>query len=81
MNLSLAGLIGAVAGTVIAWINYYIVVGFVTARLRALDTSQTPAERAIFEQRLSWMRQGILALDIVVFGAVGYWLGVTLGGG
>jgi uncharacterized membrane protein len=80
MDLSLAGLIGAVVGTVLAWINYYLVVGFVTQRLRALDKSQTPAERSIFEQRLSWMRQGILALDIVVFGAVGYWLGTMVGG-
>ena len=81
MTLSLPGLIGAFVGTVIAWINYYVIVGFVTTRLRALDKSQTPAERAIFEQRLSWMRQGILALDIVIFGAVGYWFGVTIGGG
>jgi uncharacterized membrane protein len=81
MTLSLPGLIGALVGTAIAWINYYIIVGFVTARLRALDTSKTPSERAIFEQRLSWMRQLILALDIVIFGAIGYWLGVTIGGG
>jgi uncharacterized membrane protein len=81
MDLSLPGLIGAFVGTVLAWINYYLVVGFVTKRLRALDTSQTPADRAIFEQRLSWMRQGILALDIVIFGAVGYWLGAMAGGG
>jgi len=43
MDLSLAGLIGAFVGTVLAWINYYLVVGFVTQRLRALDKSQTPA--------------------------------------
>jgi uncharacterized membrane protein len=81
MDLSLPGLIGAVVGTVVAWINYYVIIGFVTERLRAHDTSKTPAERLIFEQRLSWMRQLILALDIVIFGAIGYWLGATLGGG
>jgi hypothetical protein len=81
MDLSLPGLIGAFVGTVIAWINYYVIIGFVTKRLRAHDESKTPADRLVFEQRLSWARQLILALDIVVFGAIGYWFGATIGGG
>ena len=80
MELSLAGLIGAVVGAVIAWINYAMIVGFVTNRLRALDKSKTIAERVDFERKLGLMRQFILALDIVVFAGVGYWFGATLGG-
>ncbi len=80
MDISLAGLIGALVGTVIAWLNYALIVGFVTNRLRALDKSKTIAERVDFERKLGVMRQFILALDIVIFAGIGYWFGSTLGG-
>ena len=80
MELSPAGLVGAVVGTVIGVINYAVVLGFVETRLRKLDRSQTSAEREEFERKLSLMRRIVLAIDIVAFSALGYWLGRTVGG-
>jgi hypothetical protein len=80
MELSLAGLLGAFVGTVLGVINYAVIVGFVERRLRALDTSQTPAERAEFERKISILRRTVLGIDIVVFAAIGYWFGRTVGG-
>ena len=53
MDLSLAGLLGAMVGTVIAAINYGMVIGFVQKSLRAHDRSQTAEERATFEGKLA----------------------------
>jgi hypothetical protein len=80
MELSLAGLLGAFIGTVLGVINYAVIVGFVERRLRALDTSQTAAEREEFERKISVLRRTVLGIDIVVFAAVGYWFGKTVGG-
>ncbi len=80
MELSLAGLLGAFLGTVLGVINYAVIVGFVEGRLRALDTSQTAGEREEFERKISVLRRTVLGIDIVVFAAVGYWFGKTVGG-
>jgi len=48
--------------------------------LRKLDRSQTSAEREEFERKLSLLRRLVLGIDIVVFAALGYWLGRTVGG-
>jgi hypothetical protein len=80
MELSLAGLLGAVVGTALGAINYAVIVGFVEARLRALDKSQTAEERAEFERKLSMMRRLVLGIDIAVLASIGYWFGQTLGG-
>jgi hypothetical protein len=80
MELSPAGFVGAVIGTVIGVINYAAAVVFVESRLRKLDRSQTSAEREEFERKLSLLRRLVLGIDIVVFAALGYWLGRTVGG-
>jgi len=80
VELSPAGFIGAVIGTVVGVVNYAVVVGVVQTRLRKLDRSETSAEREEFEKKLSLMRRMVLAIDIVVFAALGYWFGRTVGG-
>jgi hypothetical protein len=80
VELSPAGFVGAVIGTIIGVINYAAVVVFVESRLRKLDRSQTSAEREEFERKLSLLRRLVLGIDIVVFAALGYWLGRTVGG-
>jgi hypothetical protein len=80
VEYSLPGLLGACVGIVLGVINYGVVVGFVEKRLRALDKSQPGEERETFEHKLSIMRRTILAVDILAFGAVGYWFGATVGG-
>jgi hypothetical protein len=80
MELSLAGLLGAMIGTAIGVVNYAVVVGFVEGRLRALDKSQTAEEREEFERKISAMRKIVLAIDIFAFGGIGYWFGKTIAG-
>jgi hypothetical protein len=80
MELSLAGLLGALIGTVLGVINFAVIVGFVEGRLRALDKSEPGAEREEFERKISIMRRTILGIDIFVFAGLGYWLGKTIGG-
>ena len=80
MELSLPGLVGALVGTILGVINYAVIVGFVESRLRALDKSETTAEREEFERKISLMRRIILGIDIFVFAGVGYVVGKTIGG-
>ena len=75
MELSLAGFLSAIAGTAIGVANYVVVVPFVEQRLRALDKSETAAEREEFESKISVMRRLVLGIDVFTFGGLGYWLG------
>jgi small-conductance mechanosensitive channel len=77
IDLSLAGLMGATIGVVVAAVVYYLFIGrldeFVQARIQA-----TPAEER-GDLSLSIVRRIALTLDLVVFVALGYWLGQLLG--
>jgi hypothetical protein len=77
---SLPGFIGAFVGVVIGVINFAVIISIVEGRLRKLDRSQTRDERDEFERKISLMRRIVLGIDVVVFSAVGYWLGRTIGG-
>ena len=78
IDLSLAGLIGAILGTVVAAVVYHRFIDrldrAVQARIQA-----TPAEER-GDLSLSVVRRIALSLDLVVFVALGYWLGQLLGG-
>ncbi len=80
MELSLAGLLGAVVGTVIAALAYGPLVAFVERRFRSRDPSASAEERRTFEQEVFILRRVVLAADIAVFAGIGYWLGGTIGG-
>ena len=80
MEYSLPGFIGAFVGVVIGVINYGAVIAMVEARVRKSDRSHTAAEREEFDRKLSLLRRLVLGIDIVAFGAVGYWFGRTVGG-
>jgi hypothetical protein len=80
IDLSTWGLVGAVVGTIVAVVNYFAVIGFVEKSLRAHDRSQSAEERGDFERRIGIMRRMVLALDILFFGGLGYWIGEALGG-
>ena len=79
IDLSAWGLVGAVAGTIVAAVNYFAVIGFVEKSLRS-HQPQTIEERAEFERKIGVMRRTVLALDILLFGGLGYWIGEALGG-
>jgi hypothetical protein len=80
MDVSLPGWLGALVGAALGVINYAVAIAVVEKRLRALDTSQTPDERAAFERKISLMRRLILGIEVTVLAAVGYWFGRTIGG-
>jgi hypothetical protein len=80
IDLSLAGLLGAVVGTVVAALAYGPLVAMVERAFRARGQPQTAQEREMFGQEISLLRRAVLGTDIVVFGGIGYWLGRTIGG-
>ena len=75
IGLSLAGLIGAVIGTIVAALAYVPLVTFVERGLRSRASSGSADERETFEQEMSLLRRAVLAADIIVFAGIGYWLG------
>ena len=80
MDLSPSGLLGAMLGTIVGVLNYVVFLRVLVPRLRALDKSQSREEREEFERKLSLMRRIILAADVVLFAAVGYYAGRFIGG-
>jgi hypothetical protein len=77
-KVSLAGLLGAVIGIVVAALVYVPLVGFVERGLRS--RADSGAEGATLEQEISLLRRAVFAVDIIVFAAIGYWLGGMVGG-
>ena len=78
--LSPAGVIGAIVGLIIGWIDYKVAGGWVEGRLRATDRSKTAAEKADYERRIGWFRRIWFVATVVAFPIIGYWLGRTIGG-
>ena len=75
---SWAGLIGALLGLIVGWIDYKIVGGIVERKLRDTDRSQTAAEKADYERRIGLFRRILLTLNVTVFPIVGYFMGRTI---
>ena len=78
IDLSLAGLIGAVIGTIVAALTYVPLLTFVERGLRARASAGSADERESFEQEASLLRRAVLAADIIVFAGIGYWLGAMI---
>jgi len=79
IDLSFAGLIGAFLGTAVAALAYAPLVRFVQ-RLFAPAAAPGEAERETSQEELALLRRAVLALDIIVFAGLGYWLAATLAG-
>jgi hypothetical protein len=80
MEFSGAGAIGAAVGLALGLLNYRMIVSIVEGRLRALDRSESAAEREVLERKLTLMRRIILWMDVVVFSLVGYTVGTLVAG-
>jgi hypothetical protein len=80
MDLSLWGQIGALAGVVLGYINFRVIVAIIVPRLRALDRSETAEERGAFERKIVLFRRILFVLEIAIMAGVGYFVGQTLGG-
>ena len=79
IDLSLAGLLGAVVGFVLAVMVYAPLLAFVERRFRPRDASASGAQRATFEQEMSLLRRAVLAVDMIALCGIGYWLGAKIG--
>ena len=73
IDLSLTGLIGAMAGTVVAGVLYHLLIGRLERAMRA--RAQPAEQRDGAKASLSLVRRAVLTIDLFVFAALGYWLG------
>jgi hypothetical protein len=80
MELSLPAWLGALGGMIAAVAIYVPGIRLVERRLRGSSDVKTPAERAAFDNRLSVVRRLILAFDLAILAAAGYWIGNMFGG-
>ena len=78
LDISLAGLIGAIVGTVVAGVNYHLFIGVLERAMREREPTQTAEERDSMDAKLSLMRRFVLTADLLVFAALGYWIGKTI---
>ena len=78
MELSLAGLIGAVLGTALSAALYGPLIDAIEGRLRKRRAATE--DRATFAQEIALLRRGILAADMLACAGIGYWIGLTIGG-
>jgi hypothetical protein len=80
MEIPLPAWLGALAGTTIGVIAYVAAIGAIDRRLRAVNAVKAPQDGGEFERRLAVLRRIILAIDIGICAALGYWLGGAWGG-
>jgi hypothetical protein len=78
MELSLAGLIGAVLGTMVSAVLYGPLIDVVEAGLR--KRGAMPTDRSTFAHEIALLRRGILAADMLLCAGLGYWIGLKIGG-
>jgi hypothetical protein len=80
LDLSLFGLLGAFLGTAMAAAVYVPLVTVVERAFRVRAETRTAEERATLEGELSALRRAVLAVDILLFAGLGYWLGTLIEG-
>jgi hypothetical protein len=74
MNISLAGLLGAIAGTILAAVSYHAFIDVLDREVRKRAQPPLAEQRDSFEMTLSMMRRFVLTVDLIVFAAAGYWI-------
>ncbi|MGH6768274.1 MAG: hypothetical protein ACRECO_04550 [Xanthobacteraceae bacterium] len=79
MHISLGGLIGAMAGTLIAAVTYHLFVGALEKAVRDREQRPSPEVQGTSDVTLSAIRRVVLITDLVLFAGVGYWLGDMIG--
>jgi hypothetical protein len=79
IDLSLAGLLGAFVGIVLAALAYGPLLRLVERGFRPHDPSASASERESFEQERALLRRAVLAVELLAFSGVGYWLGAKIG--
>jgi hypothetical protein len=79
MELSLPAWLGALCGMIVAAAIYAPGIRLVERHLRRSSDAKTPEQRDAFEHKLSIMRRLILAFDVAILAAAGYWIGTMFG--
>ncbi len=78
MDLSLAGLLGAVVGTIASALIYGPLVGPIE---RALRRGREPSDdQSTFSTEIALLRRSVLAADMLICAGLGYWVGQRIGG-
>ncbi len=80
MELSLPAWLGALCGMIVAAAIYVPGIRLVERHLRGSSDAKTAEQRGAFEEKLSVVRRLILAFDVAILTAAGYWIGNMFGG-
>jgi hypothetical protein len=80
MELSLPAWLGALCGMIVATAIYIPAIRLVERHLRGSSDAKTPEQRGALENKLSVVRRLILAFDVAILAAAGYWIGNMFGG-
>jgi hypothetical protein len=80
LDISLAGLIGAIVGTLVAGVNYHLYIGVLERWMRKREQTLTAEERDTSDVKLSLIRRIVLTVDLFAFAAAGYWIGKSVWG-
>jgi hypothetical protein len=79
MDIALPAWLGALCGMIVAAAIYAPGIRIVERQLRSSSDANTPEQRGALESRLSVVRRLILAFDVALFAAAGYWIGNMVG--
>jgi len=79
MEISLPAWLGALSGMIVAAAIYVPGIRLVERQLRGY-VANTPKRGGAFEDKLSVVRRLILAFDVAILAAAGYWIGNMFGG-
>jgi hypothetical protein len=79
MDISLAGLLGAVLGTILAAMIYAPMAGALERRLRNPSQSES-VDGATLAREVALLRRGLFTADILLCTGLGYWIGQRLAG-
>jgi len=72
IDLSFPGLLGSIAGIIVAAIIYYLSIGVLE---RAMRTRAWTAEHDEGDVSFEMVRRIVFTVDLLAFAALGYWLG------
>jgi hypothetical protein len=78
MELSLAGLIGAIVGTIASALVYGRLIDAIEGAVRKWRGEGD--DQSTVAQEIALLRRGVLAADMLLFAGLGYWLGQKIGG-
>ena len=80
MTISLAGVVGALIGLAVGWLDWKMVSGILRQKHVANSMTLPAAERAKAERRLGLILKGVFMLCFVGIPLVGYLTGAAIGG-